>query len=264
MAPFITHLIIGERVFAQWPRFDPVVYGEFLLGCVLVDVHAFNPIERRTTHFAERLEGEGSYAFDRSCANFLGQLDSLLVRPWNKLTPAEQAFVAGYLCHLAADEEWKSFDWYLLHSLGIYWQLNPPPLAGVKLMPAPAEVILTVFEVLSTELYADLPAVVSALDDVSVPDVLTHVPHGIFQATWDVAKAHALDGSTLESYLNMLKRLGKDSSEVRAARLEHEKYWKDAVETIHNCFGGVPQRVQAMVQQSLEKMPLLRRFDQQG
>ena len=263
MAPFITHLVVGERVFAQWPRLDPAVYGEFLLGCVLVDVHAFGPIERRATHFAERLQGDGPFAFDKSCANFMGQLDSLLVRPWRKLTPAEQAFVAGYLCHLAADQEWKGFDWYLLHSLGVFWwgNLSPP---GVKLMPAPAGVVLTVFEVLSAELYVDLPAVKSALSDVSVPNVLTHIPHGTLQAMWDVAKAHALDGSTLESFLNMLERMGLDSAEVQAARLEHEKYWDDAVETIHNCFGGVPQRVGAMVQQSLVNMPLLRQLDQQG
>jgi hypothetical protein len=57
MAPFITHLVIGERVFAQWSRFDPAVYGEFLLDCALVDVHTFCNVERRVTHFAERLMG---------------------------------------------------------------------------------------------------------------------------------------------------------------------------------------------------------------
>lgn len=261
MAPFITHLVIGERVFAQWPRFDPAVYGEFLLGCALVDVHAFCNIERRVTHFAERLKENGPFAFNKSCTNFLSRLDGLLVRPWNELTHAEQAFVAGYLCHLAADEDWKQFDWYLLHTLGIYWWIDPSPLVGVKLMPAPTNVVLTAFEVLSSKLYVDFSTVVLALDDVSIPNVLTHIPHRAFETTWDIAKAHALDGSTLESYLDMLKRLGKNSTEIRAARLEHERYWQTAVETIHNYLGGVQQRIQAMVQQSLERMPLLQQFD---
>ncbi len=260
MAPFITHLVMGERVFAQLPRFDPAVYGDFLLGCALVDVHAFSNIPRRVTHFAERLAGDGPLAFHKSCANFLSQLDELLVRPWNELTSAEQAFIAGYLCHLAADEDWKQFDQYLLHTLGIFWKgnLSPP---GVELMPAPANVVLTVFEVSSTELYVDFSAIASALDDVSVPDVLTHVSHSTFQATWDIAKAHVFNGGTLESYLDMLKRLGKNNAEIQTERLEHERYWQNAVETIHDYFGNVQQRVQDMVQYSLKKMPLLQQLD---
>ena len=105
MASFVTHMVIGEQVFAELPGFDPADYGAFLLGCVLVDVHAFYDVDQRTTHFAERFDERGVDAFNRSCSNFLTQLDSLLVRPWRKLTSAERAFIAGYLCHLAADEE---------------------------------------------------------------------------------------------------------------------------------------------------------------
>lgn len=105
MAPLTTHLIIGERVFGKLPQFEEADCGTFLLGCVVPDVHFFGDVDRRTTHFAERLHAEGAYAFYVSCANFLSQLDDLLNLPWDRLTTAEQAFVAGHLCHLAADED---------------------------------------------------------------------------------------------------------------------------------------------------------------
>jgi hypothetical protein len=248
MAPLVTHLVIGERVFAQLQRFGDQEYGSFLLGCVLVDVHGFSDIKRRTTHFAERLNRDGANAFNRSCANFLGQLDGLLPRPWDKLTSAEQAFIAGYLCHLAADEDWKQFDWNILHTLGIYWWTE---------LPVPGDVILTAFDILSSELYIDFPAVASALSDVPVPDILTHVPHGVFQAMWDIAKAHVVDGSTPESYFKMLRRLGKTDAELQEVIHQHDVYWEDAVGLIQNCFGGVQPRIQAMVRRSLEVVPRL-------
>lgn len=257
MAPLITHLVIGERVLARLPQFRAADYGAFLLGCALVDVHAFSEVDRRTTHFAGRLVKDGADAFDQSCANFLGQLDVLLVRPWDELTRAERAFVAGYLCHLAADEDWKQFDWHLLHTQGVYWWMDSPAPEGAKLMPAPVDVIMTAFEVLSNELYTDFSTVASALNDVSVPDVLTHVPHGVFQATWDIAQAHVMNGGSLESYLEMLGRLGKTGAEIQAVRRQHEIYWDAALELIQNCFGGVESRIQAMVRRSLETMPLL-------
>ena len=119
MAPLITHLVVGERVFAQLGRFDPATYGAFLLGCVLVDVHGFSDVDRRRTHFAGRLEEDGEDAFRKSCAGFLDQLDTVLLRPWGELGEGERAFVAGYLCHLAADEDWKWFGWKVMHGLDI-------------------------------------------------------------------------------------------------------------------------------------------------
>ena len=36
MAPLTTHLVIGERVFAQLKQFEAADYGAFLLGCVIL------------------------------------------------------------------------------------------------------------------------------------------------------------------------------------------------------------------------------------
>ena len=105
MPPFTTHLVIGERVFPQLSQFEQEDYGGFLLGCGLVDVHGFSSIDRRTAHFADRLDKESAFALNRSCKNFMDQLDGLLIRPWEELTSTEQAFVTGCLCHLAADLE---------------------------------------------------------------------------------------------------------------------------------------------------------------
>ena len=71
MAPLVTHLVIGERVFAQSPQFDSTDYGPFLLGCVLVDVNNFSGMDRRRTHFVGRVDEDGADAFNRSCASFL-------------------------------------------------------------------------------------------------------------------------------------------------------------------------------------------------
>jgi len=59
MASLITHLVVGERVFAQLRQFGEKEYGAFLLGCVLVDVHGFSDVDRRVTHFVGRLEDDG-------------------------------------------------------------------------------------------------------------------------------------------------------------------------------------------------------------
>jgi hypothetical protein len=244
------HLVIAERVFPRIRQLNvtPPAYGPFLLGCVLVDVHAFSHIERSATHFSERLVKNGGNGFNRSCANFLDQLDTLLACPWDALTNAERAFIAGYLCHLAADEDWKQFDWTTLHTGGIYLWTD---------LPVPGDVLLTVFDVLSNELYVDFPSVSTALRSASVPDVLAHIPHETLQTMWDVTKEHLVNNSSLESYLAMLRRLKKTNEQVQAARFAHELHWEEAVELIQEHFGGVRSRMQSMVQRSLETMPLL-------
>lgn len=247
MAPLVTHLVVGERVFAQSPQFNSTDSGSFLLGCVLVDVNSFSGMDRRRTHFAGRLEEDGADAFNKSCTNFLSQLDDLLLRPWRELTRAEQAFVAGYLCHLAADEDWKQFEWNVLQTLKI------PSLAD---FPVPGEVFLTVFDVLSSEIYIDFSSVASALNDVSIPDVLTHIPHKAFQAMWSIAKEHVTTGDTPESYFEMLKRLGQTDAELREVIRQHDVYWEDAVALIHD-LGGVEPRIRAGVERSLEVIPHL-------
>jgi hypothetical protein len=247
MAPLVTHLVVGERVFTQLQRLDDGSYGSFLLGCLLVDVNHFGDVDRRRMHFIGGLEKDGADALNEGCANFLSRLDGLLLRPWRALTGKEQAFVAGYLCHLAADEVWKWLSWHMLRALGI---------RSLAELPVPGEVVMTVFSVLSSEMFLDFAAVVSALKDVSVPNVLAHVSHDVLRQMWGVVKGPMLNGRTRESYFEMLRRKGKTRAEIEAARHQHDVHWDDAVALIHD-IGGVEPGVQAGVRRSLETVPLL-------
>jgi hypothetical protein len=247
MASTITHLIIGEHTLARLQRFESAVCGSFLLGCILADVNNFSAIDRRTTHFVGRLHEDGEDAFTRSCTNFLNQLDTLLGHPWDKLVEQERAFVAGYLCHLAADEVWKRMSQSVMVALGITSLVD---------IPVPGEVFMTAFDVLSHEAYIDAQSVAASLDSVVVPDVLTHVPHQAFQTMWDVVKPHAMDGKTAESYFEMLRRLGKTAPQMEAVRREHTVYWQDAVALIGS-LEDVGTYIADATKRSLEVLPRL-------
>ena len=251
MPTFVTHVVIGERVFAGMRSAglptDEKNYGPFLLGCILADVNNFNGVDRRKTHFVGRLQEDGPDAFSKSCSHFLAQLDTLLVRYWSSLTTAEQHFVAGYLCHLAADEAWKLFTWRWMHKLGI---------ASLDKVPVPGSVVLTAFDVIGTKTYLDFPAIVSALKDAVVPNVLAHVPHQDLVNMWDTVREHALNGRTPESYFKLLERMGKDEARIRMTRLEHEQYWQEAMSLIQD-LGGIEPVMQAGVARSLDVLPQL-------
>lgn len=247
MAGEITHLVVGERIFAELRCFGPGAYGAFLLGCVLPDVQTIGGIDRRTTHFVGRLHEDGEDSFRKSCDNFLEQLDTLLVRPWSEMVERERAFVAGYLCHLAADESWKRMGRDMMRALGI---------ASLADMPVPGEVAITAFDVFSHEMYTDVTAVAASLAGAVVPDVLTHVPHRAFQTMWNVVKPHAMDGKAAESYFEMLERLGKSTKQVEAARREHAVHWSDAVDLIDGK-EGVGRYIQDATRRSLEVLPRL-------
>ena len=244
MAPITTHLVIGERLFPNMVElFDSLDFSSFLVGSVLVDVHGFSSIERRTTHFADRFDNEGPFAFDRSCQNFIDQLDDLLLRPWMKLSKKERAFVLGYFCHLAADENWKQFDWNVYHERGVYLWSD---------LPIPGDILLTVFDVESGNLYKDYSSISMALCDVSIPNVLSHVMYEDFQGVWEIIKIHVEQKGTLESFLETQKRLGKDQYELDNMREQYRANWNGAKTLIKKHFGGIEKRVKSMVEQSLE------------
>ena len=252
MAALITHMVVGERVYPQVPQLERTreAVGAFLVGCIAPDVSFLGEIDRRRTHLVGRPGEEGGGAFTESCARFLARRDDLLRCPWGTLTGIERAFVAGYLCHLAADEAWKSFGWHsLLRSKGMAFGER-------ALTDVPAGVLVTASSVFSAGLYLDFPAVASALRDACIPDVFAHVPHGAFVRMWDVVQPYLLDAYTYESYLTLLARRGQSGAEVKAARREHERHWENALALIR-AVGGVEAAVLACVDRAVEVLPRL-------
>jgi hypothetical protein len=251
MAPLVTHLVIGERVFPAVSRFvqdTPSTYGAFLQGCIVVDVYGFKPKgDRRITHFVGRLQEDGETAFRRSCDIFLERLDSLLSRAWDSLTEAEQAFVAGYLCHLAADEVWKEMGWQLLQEL---------KLDSLTDLPVPGDVCLTVFDVISSTGFVDFAAIVAALEQPAIPQIFTHVAWVDFCGMWNLVEEHIIDRGSAESYFAMLERIGIEPEELVSTRQRHDQYWDDAVDLFES-IGGVVPYIEDAVERSLEVIPRL-------
>jgi hypothetical protein len=247
MAPLVTHLVVGERVFARLRQFDSAAYGPFLLGCVLVDVNGFSDIDRRTTHFVGRLHEDGADAFRKSCTNFLTQLNALLVRPWRGLMQEERAFVAGYLCHLAVDEVWKQSGYEIMQKLGI---------SSLAELPVPGGILLSAFSALTRKLYGDFSAITSALEDTSIPLVLTHVSHDDFRAMWEIAGEWMMNGCPYELRVEMHRRMGKSEALIEAARREREAHWDAAVAFAWES-GEVERTIDRGVQHSLEVLPRL-------
>ena len=251
MAASITHLVVGETVWKQvYSDLPAEVQGAFLAGCMLVDVHAFNNIDRRRTHFAGQLEEEGENAFRQSCSSFLSEVDALLRRPWNSLTPSEKFFVAGYLCHLAADECWRKLGWELFKKLGIATWVNSP---------VPGDVILTTFDFISRGQWIDPPELDSVLENISIPDVFTHIPIEIFRKQWVICRDYVAGGGTPDAHFKMLERAGRSSAEIEAARRRYEKYWEKGIMFV-NEIGGVEPFIQDAVERTMQVLPRLMRF----
>lgn len=250
MATLIAHLVVGERVSAtmQHLRSGSQVYGAFLLGCVLVDANNYSGLGRHQTHFTKLSDGEGGSAPRGSCGSFLKQLDSLLLRRWDALSEPEQAFVAGYLCHLAADEAWLEVSWGLLQELG---------LRAWEDLPVPAEVMLLAFNELSQDLFEDSSIIASALNSAAIPKVFAHVSQQAFRKMWEDAQAYVLDGGSLESYLALLENRGKPYKEIQAVRQHGEGYREEATALIKTA-GGIERFIRAAVERSVQVMPKLR------
>jgi len=247
MPPLTTHLVVAERVFPHLKEFSAAEYGAFLTGNLVVDVNGFTSVARRTTHFVGRVDEDGDAAFTESCVKFLTQRERLLSRPWAALTPEERAFVAGYLCHLAADEPWKALGARLQQSLG---------LISLQDMAVPPAVVMTAFSVLSHALFVDFATVAVALQAASPPDVFIHVAHADFLRMWDIVRLPLLKGDSPESFFEMLARSGKDAVELQTIREQHARHWDAAVALIEQV-GSVEAFVAEAVARMLEVLPAL-------
>ena len=248
MADMITHLVVGEHVFRDSGRFGPEHLGPFLLGCVLVDVHFCDrAVERSMMHFSGGNDSGRPDAYDRSCGNFLQRLDGLLEEPFLDLPEAEQAFVAGYLCHLAGDEAFLRAHWALVHERGPRWWRE---------LSARLNVVLSAFGMLSAERLCDPAAVRIALTRCRVPDVFTHVSRDVLESVWAAFRQHAMH-RTIDSYLEMVAGMGRTREELDQLTHDHDEHMDAALGIVRTSFGGVVPRMQAMERRSLDLLPSL-------
>lgn len=248
MAASVTHLVIGERVFsgAAYIGTSLEEYGAFLMGCILVDVHAFHPVDRRVAHLVGRVEENGEEAYRLSCANFFQQRGSLLRGPWPSLTHSEQAFVAGYLCHLAVDECWKELGKNLFDRLGISDWID---------FPIPGDLGLTVFDHLCFPRLVDPARAKAALATAPIPDVFTHIAQEMLLSQWRVIGDYVFAGGTAAAHLDMLARAGKPRESVQAASRYYADRWQEALDFTGGVVGGVETFIAQAAGRSLEVLP---------
>jgi hypothetical protein len=212
MAPFLTHLMVGEQVWSSdWRRANawrqptgwlPAGrertadrYGVFLFGCLAPDVDKFcTGLTQGLTHFVAK---DGGFAWaDRRTRRFLERPADFLRAPFGDLAPAEQAFALGYLCHVATDEVTGRFARRMVEHL----QATGRPLPNV-------DATLTVIDPHLWAMARDPQGVVSALAEARIPDgTFPFAPLDCLEALRQVVLPQVQEGGGLLSYLGMLRR----------------------------------------------------------
>ena len=197
MAPFLTHLVIGERVWKALDSQRPAQesYGTFLFGCLAPDVDKLcDGLEQETTHFVGKDEA-GTYAWRRS-QHFLDNQTVYLRAPFGALEAGEQALVLGYLCHVATDETTARA------SMDLQGQLAE---AGTPLPSVDA--ILTTMDPRFWAMVTDPEGIVTALEGVVIPEgTFTFAPQDCLTAMHRIVVPQVREGGGLGPYLNMMRR----------------------------------------------------------
>ncbi|HMQ52930.1 MAG TPA: zinc dependent phospholipase C family protein [Anaerolineae bacterium] len=200
MAPFNTHFLVAEMI---WPELDgpwQIAYGQFCFGCVAPDVDKISvDLRQRDTHFYDRTDPYEFMASHRS-ATFLARQAEFLRAPFQQLTPDEQAFVLGYLCHLCLDEVskfmWQRETWLRFYQIG----------------PGPAFAAL---DELARQKINDYAAIGAALDTVRPVAVVPVIPYPDLEKML-VGVRHFVHAPTLEEeYLALVDMFDRPTPEHR-------------------------------------------------
>ena len=200
MAPFLTHLVIGERVWAardgRWPGAEG--YGTFLFGCLAPDVDKMcDGLEQCTTHFLPKDEA-GDWTWLRG-QQFLDHPLDFLRAPFEALAANEQAFVLGYLCHVAADEITGRLARALRQNLAASGRQLPNPDAVLTLMDP---------RIWATAAAPD--RVLAALESATIPEgTFPAIPLRCLAALRQIVLPQLQEGGGLKPYVRMLRRQGQ-------------------------------------------------------
>ena len=161
MAPFNTHFLIAEKLWPDLPgRWQPY-YGQFCFGCVAPDVDKLSAmLTQKDTHFFDRTTDYELMASARSAA-FLQHQADFLCCPFAKLAPDAQAFILGYLCHLAVDEVskhmWRHETW-------------------MQFRPLPPGASFSALDEAGRQRIQDYPAIAAALETITPLEVIPRIP----------------------------------------------------------------------------------------
>lgn len=198
MAPFNTHFLVAEKI---WPEFQNDAwgqhYGQFCFGCVAPDVDkASATLTQRDTHFFDRTTDYELMASARTAA-FLTRQDEFLQQPFAELSSEAQAFVLGYLCHLAVDEVskhlWRRETWLKFHHV----------------RPTSAFAAL---DEMARQQIEDYAAIRRTLDDVETLDVLPHIPLTDLQRMLVGTRAFVAAPEVEQEYLALVDLFEPDRS----------------------------------------------------
>lgn len=197
MAPFLTHLVVGERVWAALDGMQPGSenYGTFLFGCLAPDVDKFcRGLEQSTTHFLAKDEA-GTWAWQRS-QRFLDSQTTLLRSPFHTLGAVEQAFVMGYLCHVAADE-----------ITGRIAQDIKADHAGSSSQLPNVDAILTAMDPRFWAMARDPGSLIDALNRATIPHrAFVFTRRDCLQAVYESVVPQVTEGGGLVPCVNMVRR----------------------------------------------------------
>ncbi|MFC2046588.1 zinc dependent phospholipase C family protein [Chloroflexota bacterium] len=182
-----------HRVAGGWSNAED--YGTFLFGCLAPDVDKLcRGLEQGVTHFLPKDEG-GIYAWQRS-QHFPDHPGDALRAPFGELHPGEQAFVLGYLCHVAADE--------------ISGRLAPvvrETLVSLGTALPHVDAVLTAMDPRFWALATDPEGVVGALSVARIPnDTFIFAPSVCLAAMQQIVLPQVREGGGLLPYLSMMRR----------------------------------------------------------
>lgn len=219
MAAFLTHLVVGERVWCDLDGCGPLAwerdgqtpaderpqdhrrwsnrqdYGVFLFGCLAPDVDKLCAgLEQGDTHFLPKDAG-GTYAWQRS-QRFLDAPHEFLRAPFGALQPGEQIFVMGYLCHVATDE--------------IAGRLAPVVedyLAGLGVPVPNVDAVLTAMDPRFWAMASDREGLIAALSVARIPEgTFPFASTTCLTAMHQIVLPQVREGGGLLPYLGMVRR----------------------------------------------------------
>lgn len=203
MAAFLTHLVVGEQVWAGLSGHrlwvgdgrSKGLYGTFLFGCLAPDVDKFCPgLEQGTTHFVAKERG---FAWvEQRTRRFLDRPTDFLRAPFVDLAAGEQALVLGYLCHVATDQATGR----LARRTDNHLQATGRPWPSV-------DALLTVIDPRLWALARDPGEVLGALAAAHIPEgTFPFAPIECLEALRQVVLPQVEEGGGLQPYLGMLRR----------------------------------------------------------